>query len=79
MLKLQELTELENYIRSGKLEKDFHDGCENDRQYLLELMEKLMVLGELADEAATRLIYRGLNPVLNPASKADQTGKKENF
>ncbi|MBD5626289.1 MAG: hypothetical protein HDQ90_02105 [Desulfovibrio sp.] len=64
MLKMEELQELENYIRSGELEKDFHDGCENDRHYLLELLEKLMDIGELADEAATRLIYRGLNPAL---------------
>lgn len=64
MLKLEELTELETYLRSGELEKDFLDGCENDRNYLLELLEKLMDLGELADEAATRVIYRGLNPVL---------------
>lgn len=66
MLKMEELQELENYIRSGGLEKDFHDGCENDRHYLLELLEKLMDIGELADEAATRLIYRGLNPGLMP-------------
>lgn len=66
MLKMEELQELETYIRSGELEKDFHDGCENDRHYLLELLEKLMDLGELADEAATGLIYRGLNPGLLP-------------
>lgn len=64
MLKLEELAQLETYIRSGELEKDFRDGCENDRGALLELLEKLMDLGELADEAATRLIYRGLNPAL---------------
>ncbi|MBD5538539.1 MAG: hypothetical protein HDQ94_00850 [Desulfovibrio sp.] len=66
MLKMEDLQELENYLRSGELEKDFHDGCENDRQYLLELLEKLMDIGELADEAATRVIYRGLNPGLMP-------------
>ena len=66
MLKMEELQELETYIRSGELEKDFHDGCENDRHYLLELLEKLMDIGELADEAATRLIYRGLHPGLMP-------------
>ena len=73
MLKMEELQELENYIRSGELEKDFHDGCENDRHYLLELLEKLMDVGELADEAATRLIYRGLNPGL-ATGKAREDG-----
>lgn len=74
MLKMEELQELENYIRSGELEKDFHDGCENDRHYLLELLEKLMDIGELADEAATRLIYRGLNPGLVP-DKGQEGGR----
>ena len=64
MLKLEDLTELETYLRSGELEKDFQDGCENDRNSLLELLEKLMDLGELADEASTRISYRGLNPAL---------------
>ena len=73
MLKIEELQELENYLRSGELEKDFHDGCENDRHYLLELLEKLMDMGELADEAATRLIYRGLNPGL-ATGKAREDG-----
>ena len=70
MLNLEELTEFESYIRSGQLEKDFEDGCENDRHSLLELMEKLMDVAELADEAATRLIYRGLHPGLASAKGA---------
>lgn len=77
MLKLEDLTELETYLRSGELEKDFQDGCENDRNYLLELLEKLMDLGELADEAATRVIYRGLNPALIPHGPADGAGDKK--
>lgn len=71
MLNMEELAEFERYIRSGHLEKDFEDGCENDRHYLLELMEKLMDVAELADEAATRLIYRGLHPGLTPAQDPD--------
>ena len=69
MLNIQDLESLETYIRSGQLEKDFQDGCENDRHYLLELLEKLMDVAELADESATRLIYRGLNPGLMPARR----------
>ena len=52
MLTVKDLTELENYITSGELEADFKDGCENDRFYLLELLEKLMDVSELADAAA---------------------------
>lgn len=60
MLTVKDLEELESYMRSGELERDFKDGCENDRHYLLELLEKLMEMGELADVTATRLIFRGL-------------------
>lgn len=78
MLKLEDLTDLETYLRSGELEKDFQDGCENDRNYLLELLEKLMDLGELADEAATRVIYRGIDPaLLRAAPTAGGEGDKE--
>lgn len=72
MLNIQDLETLETYIRSGQLEKDFQDGCEHDRHYLLELLEKLMDVAELADEAATRLIYRGLNPGLTPPRNATE-------
>ena len=40
MLTVKDLEEFENYMRSGELETDFKDGCENDRYYLLELLEK---------------------------------------
>ena len=65
MLTVNDLEELETYMRSGELEADFKDGCENDRFYLLELLEKLMDVAELADATATRLIFRGL-PVPPP-------------
>ena len=60
MLTVNDLKDLERYIRSGELEKDFQDGCEHDRHYLLELLEELMDLADLADETATKLIFRGL-------------------
>lgn len=60
MLTVKDLEELESYMRSGQLEADFKEGCENDRFYLLELLEKLMDVAELADATATRLIFRGL-------------------
>ena len=59
MLTVKDLEEFENYMRSGELETDFKDGCENDRYYLLELLEKFMDVAELADETATRVIFRG--------------------
>ncbi|WP_297828787.1 hypothetical protein [uncultured Desulfovibrio sp.] len=68
MLTVKDLEELESYMRSGQLEADFKDGCENDRFYLLELLEKLMDVAELADATATRLIFRGL-PVPPPPAE----------
>ena len=59
MLTVKDLEEFENYMRSGELETDFKDGCENDRYYLLELLEKFMDVAELADETATKVIFRG--------------------
>lgn len=64
---VNDLEELETYMRSGELEADFKDGCENDRFYLLELLEKLMDVAELADATATRLIFRGLTVPPPPA------------
>ncbi len=71
MLTVSDLKKFEQYIQSGQMEQDFKEGCENDRFYLLELLEKLMDVAELADAAATRLIFRGL-PVPPPPSP--QTG-----
>ena len=59
MLTVKDLEEFENYMRSGELETDFKDGCENDRYYLLELLEKFMDVAELADETATKVVFRG--------------------
>ncbi len=66
MLTPQELDEFAEYMRSGELEKDFKDGCEHDRFYLLDLLEKLMDMGDLANEVATRVIFRGKLDALMP-------------
>ncbi|CAK7042759.1 MAG: hypothetical protein DESF_01787 [Desulfovibrio sp.] len=74
MLTVNDLENLEKYILSGQLEQDFKDGCENDRFYLLELLEKLMDVSELADAAATRLIFRGLPVPPPPSSQTGENG-----
>ena len=68
MMTVKDLEELETNMRSGELEADFTDGCENVRFYLLELLEKLMDVAELADATATRLLFRGL-PVPPPPAE----------
>lgn len=74
MLTVNDLESFEEYITSGQLEQDFKDGCENDRFYLLELLEKLMDLSDLADETATQLIFRGLPLSPPPSPQAGSNG-----
>ena len=74
MLTVKDLENLETYIHSGQLEQDFKDGCENDRFYLLELLEKLMDVAELADATATRLIFRGLPVPMPPSAQSGENG-----
>lgn len=63
VLTLEQLNEFEKLIRSGRLEAEFRCGSEEERLKTLELLEKLMDVAELADEAATRLIFRGIPPI----------------
>lgn len=82
MLTVKDLEEFENYMRSGELETDFKDGCENDRYYLLELLEKFMDVAELADETATKVIFRGqigLLAVRGPPPKVRKSNGKDIF
>ena len=59
MLNMPYLEELEEYLRSGRMEEDFVWSAEGRRHEMLEFLEKLMDVAELADEAATRMIFRG--------------------
>lgn len=52
------LTELEAYLVSGDFTEDFQHSEEERRLDMLNFLEKLMDLGELADETATRIIFR---------------------
>lgn len=60
MLDIEELDKFAQFIRSGALEEKFKCGSEETRHKILELLEKLMDTADLADECATRLIFRGL-------------------
>lgn len=48
------------YLRSGEMERDFKKAGEIERGEMLETLERWMDAGDLADEVATRLIFRGL-------------------
>ena len=66
----------EQAMKLAELETDFKDGCENDRYYLLELLEKFMDVAELADETATKVIFRGQIGLLAGAGAAPEGEKK---
>ncbi len=70
MLDMQELDDFAEYIKSGQLEKDFKNAGEIERGRILELLDKIMDVSDLADEAATRMIFRGL-----PLPVDDQNSK----
>ena len=52
------LLELEEYIGSGDLNDDFMWSPEERRLEILNFLEKLMDVADLADEAATKIIFR---------------------
>ena len=59
MLNMPYLEQLEEYITSGNMEEDFVWSAEGRRHEMLEFLEKLMDVAELADAAATRMIFKG--------------------
>lgn len=59
MLNRAYLDELEEYLTSGHMEEDFQWSAEERRHEMLEFLEKLMDVADLADAAATRMIFKG--------------------
>lgn len=58
MYELDRLREIEEHIKSGRLAEDFDESSKSGKEEILEFLEKLMDLGEMADEAATKLIFK---------------------
>lgn len=59
MLNAKYIAELEDYLKSGDLAEDFKWSVEERRGEILEFLEMLMDLGELADATATKIIFKG--------------------
>ncbi len=57
-LDLEYLQELQEYLDSGRLAEDFECSAEERRYEILEFLEQLMDLGELADQVATGIIFK---------------------
>ncbi|MEF2231401.1 MAG: hypothetical protein V3571_10775 [Pseudodesulfovibrio sp.] len=58
MLDLDYLDRLEHYFKSGDCKFEFDNGEEERRFLILEFLERLMELGEIADGMATKLIFK---------------------
>lgn len=52
------LDKLHAYLASGDLAFDFENASETDKGEILDFLERLMDLAELADITATRLIFK---------------------
>lgn len=60
MLTIKDLQEFAEKLGSGELEREFDRAGENGRHEILELLEKLMDVADLANVVASSIIYRGL-------------------
>ena len=58
MLDEEYLQALEQYIASGRLEQEFAAAPEEQRLKMLDNLEKLMDIAEMADQAVTRIIFK---------------------
>lgn len=70
MLDMDYLKRLEDYFNNGDCKFEFDNGDEEKRHAILDFLEKLMDLSEIADELATKLIFKdGLNAMLGGGAK----------
>jgi hypothetical protein len=58
MLDIDYLERVANYFDSGDCKFEFDNGEEERRLLILDFLERLMELGEKADELATKLIFK---------------------
>ncbi len=58
MIEEARLDAMMEYMRSGQLEEDFSYSSPERRGEILDVLEKLMDAAEIANEVATRLIFK---------------------
>ena len=59
MIDMDYLARLEEYFKSGDCQFEFDNGDEDKRFAILDFLERLMEVSEIADELATKLIFKG--------------------
>lgn len=70
------IRELQEYVSSGELEEDFKWSVEERRGEILEFLENLIELGEAADSAATKIIFKGQLGAMLGVPAGGDLGKK---
>ena len=72
LLDMSYLEKLEEFINSGDMAFEFDNGDEEKRFAILEFLEKFMDVAELADEHATKLIFKESYAELAAGEKAQK-------
>ncbi len=65
------LEKVRTYLESGDLAFDFEHGSEADKGAILDFLETLMDLADLADATATRLIFKDSYMEMLSGAKSD--------
>ncbi len=58
MINIEYLEKLEHYMTSGDMKFEFDNGTEEKRFEILDFLERLMDIAEIADDHATKLIFK---------------------
>ena len=58
MITEKTLKEFQEYMQSGKMGEDFECSGEERRMEMLDLLELFMNVADIADETATKLIFK---------------------
>ena len=74
MITKKDLTDFQIYMQSGQIEEDFEYSGEDRRFEMLDLLEKFMNVAEIADETATKLIFKNsqLGEIFGEKSQNDR-------
>lgn len=77
MLDIEYLERLEHYFKSGDCKFEFDNGEEDRRFLILDFLERLMELGEIADGMATKLIFKDAYASLTSEEGVEQAVSEE--
>lgn len=74
MITEKDLADFQTYMQSGQIEEDFEYSGEDRRFEMLDLLEKFMNVAEIADETATKLIFKNsqLGEIFGEKSQNDR-------